>query len=185
MKSFLLISLAATSLLSAQTGDPRIRDSNVQQKLEKARMQVLQSRPQSKPEPAKGSDAPPVQPQAVPDLVANSDILCYNGTATLVPKRAILHQPPGVTSRVNQYQPGSKLLSWLDFYSQNRGWITTVEVNRGQAQGKEALDEKTVERFRKGTSLVVATYQGGPVSVHPPPEPAAGTAGQTATKPNP
>lgn len=177
MKSFLLISLAATSLLSAQTGDPRIRDSDVDQRLQKARAQMLKKASEAKTEPAKGSNASFVKPHPpIPGIFESSDILCFNGNATLVPKRAILHQPQAVASRVNQYQPGSKLLSWLDFYAQNRGWITMVEVSRAQAQGKAPLDEEAVGRFRKGSNLVVATFQGGPISVNPPKESTPGAA---------
>ena len=59
-------------------------------------------------------------------------------------------------------------MSWMDFFTLNRGWITTVEVSRVQAEGNEALAEEISTRIGKSTNLVVATYMGGPISVLPP-----------------
>ena len=47
------------------------------------------------------------------------------------------------------------------------GWITTVEVSRVQAEGNLALADETAKRIQKSASLIVATYQGGPISVLP------------------
>ena len=66
-----------------------------------------------------------------------------------------------------KYQPGAKLLSWGDFYALNRGWITTVEVSRIQAEGNNPLPEETQKKIVKSGNLMVATYQGGPISVLP------------------
>lgn len=114
--------------------------------------------------PATGADPSLVnQPK---DLIASSDILCFGGNATLVPKRAILTIPKNLAGRLT-FQPGSRVLSWSEFFTQNRGWITTVEVSRVQAEGKEALPEELSTRIAKSSNLVVATYMGGPISVLP------------------
>ena len=63
---------------------------------------------------------------------------------------------------------------------QNRGWITTVEVSRVQAEGNLAIAEETRERIGKSMNLVVATYMGGPISVLPLKEEAKT---QASTKP--
>jgi len=124
-----------------------------------------QADPMRNMQPAKGSDPSIVnQPK---DLVATSDILCFGGIATLVPKRAILNIPKNLQNRLT-FLPGSNIRSWADFFALNRGWITTVEVSRVQAEGNKAMDEIIAERVRKSSNLVVATYQGGPISVLPP-----------------
>ena len=48
-----------------------------------------------------------------------------------------------------KFQPGAKLMSWADFYAQNRGWITTVEVTRVQAEGNKPLAEEIAARIGK------------------------------------
>ena len=63
--------------------------------------------------------------------------------------------------------PGSKLVTWADFYAVNRGWITTVEVCRVQAEGNSPLAEETQKQIGKSANLIVATYQAGPISVLP------------------
>lgn len=112
----------------------------------------------------KGSDPSLVNPPK--DLISESDILCFRGMATLVPKRAILNIPKNLADRL-KFQAGSGIQSWADFYAQNRGWITTVEVSRVQAEGNKALAEEISSRIGKSSNLVVATYQGGPISVLP------------------
>jgi len=63
------------------------------------------------------------------------------------------------------------LVGWTDFLTANRGWITTVEVSRTQAEGNEAMNEELADRIGKNRNMVVATYKGGPISVLPMKEP--------------
>ncbi len=100
------------------------------------------------------------------DLISRSDILCFNGIATLVPKRAVLHIPKPLAGRIGM-QDGVKLVSWQDFLLANRGWITTSNVSRVQAEGNEPMSQATVESFAKESRLVVAVYHGCPISVLP------------------
>ncbi len=99
-------------------------------------------------------------------LLGTSDIICYGGVAVLVPKRAILQLPPKLAERL-KFQAGCQFVSWADFYAANRGWITTVEVSRVQAEGNMDLENKTHERISKSNNLIVATYLTGPISVLP------------------
>ena len=136
-----------------------------------------------KMEPAKGADPSKVnQPK---DLLSQSDILCFGEMATLVPKRAILHVPAKLAERL-KFVPGAKILSWASFHAENRGWITTVEVSRVQAEGNQPLAEDVSERLKNSAHLVVATYQGGPISVLPlkvaPPATPSASATQTDEK---
>lgn len=98
------------------------------------------------------------------DLLSRSDILCLGEFATLVPKRAILHKPKALLSRIG-IQDGAKIQIWSEFLVANRGWISTVEVSRAQAEGKEPFPEDTLVAISKSKSIVVATYKGGPISV--------------------
>lgn len=127
-------------------------------------------RPLAEFQEATGPDPAASNPKR--DLVASSDIICYNGNATLVPKRAIISMPERYKTRL-QFRPGSKILRWADFYRLNRGWITTVEINRLQAEGNVALSEETLEAVAESPNLVVATMKGGPISLLPPAESSA------------
>ncbi|MGC4016083.1 MAG: hypothetical protein QM755_16390 [Luteolibacter sp.] len=107
------------------------------------------------------------------DLFSRSDIFCFNGFATLVPKQAILHIPDSYASRIG-LKDGSKFQVWSEFYSSNRGWIVTQEVTRAQAEGREPLSDDIKKALSKCPSVVVATYQSGPISVLPPKAPEPG-----------
>ncbi len=110
------------------------------------------------------------------DLISRSEILSFNGIATLLPKRSVLQIPKSLVSRMG-LQDGVKIKTWTDFYSVNRNWITTVEVSRAQAEGKLPMAEDTQTQISKSGSVVVATYNGNPISVLPlkvpPPDAAA------------
>jgi hypothetical protein len=99
-------------------------------------------------------------------LLADSDIICYRGYATLVPKRAIVKSPKNLADRIKM-QPGATLQSWSDFYAANRGWITTVEVSKPQSKGVEPIAKEVQVQVEKSSNLIVATYLGGPVSMMP------------------
>ena len=151
---------------------PEMRDAATHTQIVPVYRQAVQEDPMLKQQPAKGPDPSTANPP--PSLMDGSDILCFNGTVTLVPKRAILQSPKGIADRF-KYQPGSKLLTWGEFYALNRGWITTVEVNREQAAGTEPLSDQTQTIMSKSGNLIVATYQAGPISVLPPKVPAETT----------
>lgn len=142
----------------------QMRDAATHDELALSYRKASQEDPMRHMPPAKGVDPSVVnQPR---DILSQSDIICYNGTATLVPKRAILNLPAAMKERL-KFQSGAKLMTWSDFHALNRGWISTVEVSRVQAEGNEALKEEISTRIGKSSNLVVATYMGGPISVLP------------------
>ena len=113
---------------------------------------------------AKGEDPSVVnRPKS---LLGESDIICFGRFAALVPKRAILQIPKDFGERLKM-QPNVILQSWSDFYAANRGWITTVEVSRIQAEGNDPIAEEVKVQMSKSSNLIVATYLGGPISVLP------------------
>jgi len=99
-------------------------------------------------------------------LIARSEILKRGSTATLVPKRAVLHVPSDLRG-VLGLPENPNLVNWPDFLLQNRAWIRTVEVTRAQAEGMAPLSEEMLESFKECRQVVVATYQTGPISVLP------------------
>ena len=112
---------------SQEARQPVMRDAATHEQLSLAMRKVSQSDPMRRMTMSKGADPSLVnQPQ---DLVASSDILCVGGFATLVPKRAVMCVPKNLADRM-KFQPGSRIVGWAEFYAQNRGWITTVEVSR-------------------------------------------------------
>jgi hypothetical protein len=165
--SLLVLTLSA----SAEDGKPSkpvFRDAVTHEQLAQALRKAEQRDPMRKLKPSEGADPSKVnQPQ---NLLEQSDIISFGGVATLVPKRAILSSPSGVQDRL-KLEPGARIVGWADFYAANRGWITTVEVSRVQAEGNKPIAEETQDRISKSRNLVVATYLGGPISVLPLKEP--------------
>ena len=162
-----LAALAGTSGAQVAAAAP-MRDATTHEQLASRQREVQQADPMLALEPAKGPD--PAKANRVPDLLSQSDIVCFGGRATLVPKQAILHVPANFAARL-KFLPGAQIQNWAEFYAENRGWITTVEVSRVQAEGNQPMDEAITKRMADSTSLVVATYQGGPISVLPPKAP--------------
>lgn len=180
MKFSVISSLLALSLVAEgevkPPVPPRFRDAATHEQISNALRKSSQKDPMKNLPQSVGDDPSKVN-QPV-ELLAQSDIVCFGGIATLVPKRAILSAPGNQKSRL-ELQPGVKIVGWQEFYALNRGWITTVEVSRIQAEGNLALPEETQERIGKSKNLVVATYMGGPISVLPLKTPEAAT--QTVT----
>jgi hypothetical protein len=142
-----------------------MRDAATHEEIAAKLKAASQSDPMKTFSPAEGSDPTVVnQPE---DFVASSDIICFGGAATFVPKRAIIQAPEKFASRLAMVE-GATILTWNDFYAANRGWITTVEVSRAQAEGNEPIADNLREQYVKSGNLVVATYKGGPISVLPP-----------------
>lgn len=129
--------------------------------------------------PAEGAD--PSKANQLGDLISRSDVLCFQGRATLVPKRAVLHVPKSLAGRLGM-QEGSQIGSWTEFLNHNSGWIRTVEVTRVQAEGNEPLPEALLKSFAKEQRIVIATYQSGTISVLPLKVPETPVAGGPATK---
>lgn len=121
--------------------------------------------PASQLAPSTGAD--PTKVSKPRDIASESDFLSFGGKVTLVPKRAILHIPPQYAGRI-KFQSGSTVQTWGEFFAENRAWITTIEVTRMQAKGAEPLAEDVTQRIEKSSSVVVATYKTGPISVLPP-----------------
>lgn len=188
--SFLAIILAFPALCAEAppAGTVVMREIVTHDQIVEAARKAKEDNPLPVFTPVEGADPTVVnRPQG---LLERSDILCYLGKMTLVPKRAIIHAPKDVADRVGMKE-GCEIGSWLDFLNANRGWIRTVPVTRAQAEGREPMSEDTIKSFAKEKRLVVATYQDGPISVMPlkvpPPAPgapgAAGSAGTPAAAP--
>lgn len=129
--------------------------------------------------PAEGAD--PSKANQLGDLISRSDILCFQGRATLVPKRAVLHIPKSLAGRLGM-QEGAAIQAWTEFLAANSGWIRTVEVTRVQAEGNEPLPEGVLKSFAKEQRVVIATYQSGTISVLPLKVPETPVAGQPGAK---
>lgn len=115
------------------------------------------------------------------DLLATSEVLCFNGIATLVPKGSVLAVPAALRARMS-YQPGARLVPWHEFFAVNRGWVTTSEVTFEQAAGRAPLSEWTREQVEKTTVVMIATMRQGPISVNPYEQPAEAEAAPTAAR---
>ena len=150
-----------------------MRDSATHDQLVESLRAANKENPMAHLKPSTGQDSTKVNRPT--SIVSESDFLSFDGKATLVPKRAILHIPANLASRV-KFTPGARLMTFGDFYAVNRAWVTTQEVSRVQAEGKQPLPEDAVKRIQKSTTLVIATYKGGPITVLPPKTPEAAPA---------
>jgi len=97
-------------------------------------------------------------------LLEMSTVLQSGQEFALLPKGSVIWCPPGHQANMVS-SPSGKFTEWLTFFSANRGWITTLEVTQDQVSGKHPLPSETLDRLRKGNLLVVATFQGGPISM--------------------
>ncbi|WP_367873910.1 hypothetical protein [Luteolibacter sp. Populi] len=160
----------ATGMRDAATHDTIVEASRVA-KVEQARQEQQEAKLFLKPVPPEKRPKPP-EPRS---LLAVSDIICFHGLATMVPKRAVLHVPKNLADRIGM-QDGAQFVAFDAFLAQNRAWLTNSPVSRVQAEGNEPLSEAVLKSFEKETRLVVATFQEGPISVLPlkvPPTPTA------------
>jgi hypothetical protein len=165
LSSITFIAISSLALGETKTQpQPRYRDVVTHDRLAKALQKSQQKDPMKDLEQATGEDPSKVN-QPI-NLLEQSDIVCFGGLATLVPKRAILATPNNHKDRLS-IQPGVRVVGWSEFFAANRGWITTVEVTRIQAEGREPINEETRERIGKSRNLIVATFMGGPISVLP------------------
>jgi len=170
-KSTLIHTLCAIALTAAHiaNAESEMRDAATHEELQKKSHAAVIQDPMKKLPPANESDPAKDTPK---DLISQSDILSFDGTFTLVPKRAILAIPKDLEKRT-QLADATKLVGWAEFHANNRGWITTVEVTREQAEGNSPIDEDILNGFKDSTTIVVATYHGGPISILPPKAPPA------------
>ena len=170
MKTKNIIAVLLISAVSAPCGIAQMRDvttgNDLAKKFEKVHLNSPLNR--LKKNELKGPDPSTVN-QPV-DILKSSDFLSFQGYATLVPKRAILAIPKRLKDRI-RYVPGSKIITWSDFFAKNRGWIKTHEVTRTQAEGNEPFPEDVSDNLAKSSIVVVATFKGGPISVLPLKEP--------------
>lgn len=101
-------------------------------------------------------------------IIAQSVILSDGTNWTLIPRGAVLHQPPAQKAKVNA-RPIGNLLSWSRFLSMNRAWLSSEEVSLPQAKGERAIDDSHRAHWTKQDKVIIAVHFGGPISVSAPP----------------
>lgn len=152
---------ALVSQLSAEPGV--MHDAATHEQIEATMRQAAQADPMKNMAESKLEDPAVNLPK---DLISQSDLISFNGLATLVPKRAILQIPKSFADRIH-FVEGSQIVAWSEFLTSNRGWISTLEISRVQAEGNAPLSEETNKQLSQCTNLVVCTYKGGPISMLP------------------
>lgn len=171
MKTRIIVNLLACSAAAAVAAEParkvEMRDVVTHDALaaRHAKAATPFKEPDFKPEAAAPAGAGKERkPWKAVSLLERSEFLSYNGLTTLVPKGAILNVPPTYAQRTHMVE-GVPVVRWSEFYRRNRGWITTLEVSRKQAEADEPLSEETLKSIAKSNSVVVATLAGGPITV--------------------
>jgi hypothetical protein len=116
-----------------------------------------------------GGVVEPPQVIEAEDLISKSAILCLGGNLTLIPKKSVIYVPKQFAGRLTPTDYAN-VLTWVDFFPLNRGWISTMEVTMAQAEGKEPLTAADLDKITKSGNVVVATLDGNPITVLPPKE---------------
>jgi hypothetical protein len=165
------VALGTCSFGSLTAAEPAFADRPPMREAPTNEQLVLRLRQQAQEQAARPAlTAPPSEDPSklatTGNLLSQSTILCYGGSLTLVPKRAVLQYPEKYADRLKAV-PGAKVLLFADFYATNQNWITSFEVSRAQAEGKEPLPEGAHEQMTKTGNLVVATFHGNPVGLAP------------------
>lgn len=156
MKLTVLLSAAlATGAIAGPAVMPRITPEQL------AKLQ--QSSPMTQMEHPAGDEAKVTRPEDE-SIVKQSVILHDGKNWTLVPKGAVVYMPEAMKARVDA-KPVGTLLSFLEFTTRNRSWITTNEVSFNQAAGTETLPAERADFWSKQDKVVIAVHQGGPISV--------------------
>lgn len=168
MKHHLFILALLVSQLhgQAEPKKPAFRDAATNETLTPKYKEVATKGPLKKFKEATGEDAS--VKNKVESLLDTSDFITFNGNTTLVPKNSLIQIPEKYKSRINNHKPGSKILTWRDFYTLNRGWITTVEIDLAQARSEKPLNPDLVETLTKKGNVVIAVMKNGPISIVPP-----------------
>lgn len=165
-----LVGFSAAALLEAAPfpkKTQKVRDVATHDDLSQKLRMAQQKDPLRELGPAVGkSDEDPSKKNQPEDFIQNSTVLSYRGSITFIPKRAILHLPEAYEDRM-KIEKGAKVTTFQQFFNMNRGWIRTMEVSREQAMGHKPFPEKTVQAMKNSSSVVVATYKQGPISVLP------------------
>ncbi|MBX3741237.1 MAG: hypothetical protein KF712_09625 [Akkermansiaceae bacterium] len=112
-----------------------------------------------------GGLAPKDQKQETWELEANSSYLKYDGTVTLVPKGAILFVPDRFKEAVVTGISG-KFSLWHEFSTKYRGLVTPFEITVEQASGAKPIEEERLAVARRSGLILVAVFNGNPISVH-------------------
>jgi hypothetical protein len=169
MKNTTLLFLLLVHPLLGEQGKPAFRDAATNESLAGKYREVSKTNPMTDPKTkftvTTGED--PSVKNKVGNLLENSEFITFNGHTTLVPKRAIIVIPDKYKDRINNHKEGSKIVSWAEFFSLNRGWISTLEVNFSQAKGEKPVNAEEMEVLNKSKNLIVAVLENGPISVLP------------------
>jgi hypothetical protein len=93
--------------------------------------------------------------------------LSFNSEAILLIKSCIIKFPEALKSRMGNTKEGTKFISLQQFFINNRGWISTLEVTDKQRRGEEPLSESKLKMIAASTNLIIATQDGNPVGFKP------------------
>lgn len=165
----LVLGSVTSSVWSAPFGgkDKPIRDVAKHDDLSQKLRMIQQNDPLRELGPAAGNtEEDPSVKNAPKDFIENSQVLSFRGWMTFIPKRAVIHLPEKYEDRM-KIERGAKVKTFQEFFAHNRGWIRTIEVSKEQAFGHKPFPEGAMEAVKNSSSVVVATFKKGPISVLP------------------
>ncbi|MGB6220236.1 hypothetical protein [Haloferula sp.] len=100
-------------------------------------------------------------------IIKQSMILSDGTNWTLIPRGAVLHLPEAHQGKIGG-RPVGNLLSWKQFVTVNRSWVSAEEITLRQAEGVQQLDDRRTAFWPKQDKIIVAVHLGGPISVVAP-----------------
>lgn len=155
MKTALLLCALATGAIAGPPVLARITPDELAKLQQQSPMTRLQ-----KPIEGEATVTPPTNRSII-----KQSMILHDGTNwALVPNGAVIFLPTAMKGRVD-VKPVGTLLTFTDFLTKNRGWITTFEVSINQAAGTEPLPADRATFWAKQDKVVIAVHQSGPISV--------------------
>lgn len=107
------------------------------------------------------------RPKLNRDLISRSILLHDGRFFTLLPPGSVLHLPTGRHDRI-LLEPKGDFLTWSAFLKRNEDWLKTQEVSLETAKGNVKQVEQITLGLAKDPKVVIAVYQGGPISLLQP-----------------
>ncbi len=114
------------------------------------------------------------------DLLKYSDFLGKDGKYVILPKNSVIYVPESLEA-TRLASPEGRMIPWMEFLRNHRSIISTLDVTMDQVYGKKPLPPETLEMAAKNKLIVIAVYNGNPITVIKAPDPA--TAQNTTTPP--
>ncbi len=98
------------------------------------------------------------------DLLEYSDFIGFDGFYAVLPKDSVILVPDSLRNHILQ-APEGKMVGWTEMLTRYRAEVEGLEVTMEQATGVAPIAPERLEAAAKSHRIIVAVFQGNPVSV--------------------